>query len=93
MTQGRKIAMLGLPAENFGIGWAHLATNMITIKGTYRRQMFKTWYEMSVLVHSGLDISPDITHRFDAADSGAGLRQHARRPCSKVSSPGRTGKQ
>ena len=66
---------------------------MITIKGIYRRQMFETWYEMSVLVHLGLDISPDITHRFDAADSGAGLRQYAQRPCGKGSSPGLTGKQ
>ena len=68
MTHGGKIAMLGLPAEDFGIDWAHLVTNMITIKGIYGRQMFETWYEMSVLIQSGLDIAPVITHRFDAAD-------------------------
>ena len=45
--------MLGLPAEEFGIDWAHLVTNMITIKGIYGRQMFETWYEMSVLVAVG----------------------------------------
>ena len=68
MTHGGKIAMLGLPAEDFGIDWAHLVTNMITIKGIYGRQMFETWYEMSVLIQSGLDIAPVITHKFGAAD-------------------------
>ena len=66
MTHGGKIAMLGLPTGEFGIDWAHLVTNMITIKGIYGRQMFETWYEMSVLIQSGLDITPVITHRFDA---------------------------
>jgi threonine 3-dehydrogenase len=68
MTHGGKVAMLGLPAEDFGIDWAHLVTNMLTIKGIYGRQMFETWYEMSVLIQSGLDIAPVITHRFGAAD-------------------------
>jgi len=68
MTHGGKVAMLGLPTEEFGIYWAHLVTNMTTIKGIYGRQMFETWYEMSVLIQSGVDISPVITHRFDAAD-------------------------
>lgn len=68
MTHGGKIAMLGLPTGEFGIDWAHLVTNMITIKGIYGRQMFETWYEMSVLIQSGLDITPVITHRFDADD-------------------------
>ncbi len=68
MTHGGKVAILGLPTEQFGIDWAHLVTNMLTIKGIYGRQMFETWYEMSVLIQSGVDISPVITHRFDAAD-------------------------
>jgi len=68
MTHGGKVAMLGLPTEEFGIDWAHLVTNMTTIKGIYGRQMFETWYEMSVLIQSGVDISPVITHRFDAGD-------------------------
>ena len=58
MAHGGKIAMLGLPTENFGIDWSHLVMNMITIKGIYGRQMFETWYWMSVLVQSGVDISP-----------------------------------
>ena len=66
ICHGGKIAMLGLPTENFGIDWAHLVTNMITLKGIYGRQMFETWYWMSVFVESGLDISPVITHRYPA---------------------------
>jgi threonine 3-dehydrogenase len=84
MTHGGKIAMLGLPSADFGIDWAHLVTNMITIKGIYGRQMFETWYEMSVLVHSGLDISPVITHRFDAADYGQAFSTVRSGQCGKV---------
>lgn len=84
MTHGGKVAMLGLPAEEFGIDWAHLVTNMITIKGIYGRQMFETWYEMSVLTQSGLDISPVITHRFDAADFEQAFATVRSAQCGKV---------
>ena len=84
MTHGGRIAMLGLPAEDFGVDWGHLVTNMITIKGIYGRQMFETWYEMSVLVQSGLDISPVITHRFDAADFGQAFAAVRSAQCGKV---------
>ena len=84
MTHGGKIAMLGLPAAEFGIDWAHLVTNMITIKGIYGRQMFETWYEMSVLIQSGLDISPVITHRFDAADFEQAFATLRSGQCGKV---------
>jgi threonine 3-dehydrogenase len=84
MTHGGKIAMLGLPTDDFGIDWAHLVTNMITIKGIYGRQMFETWYEMSVLIQSGLDISPVITHRFDAADFEEAFATVRSGQCGKV---------
>ncbi len=84
MTHGGKIALLGLPAEEFGVDWAHLVTNMITIKGIYGRQMFETWYEMSVLIQSGLDISPVITHRFDAADFEQAFATVRSAQCGKV---------
>ena len=84
MTHGGKIAMLGLPTAEFGIDWAHLVTNMTTIKGIYGRQMFETWYEMSVLIHSGLDISPVITHRFDAADFEQAFATVRNAQCGKV---------
>ncbi len=84
MTHGGKIAMLGLPTEEFGIDWAHLVTNMITIKGIYGRQMFETWYEMSVLIQSGLDIAPVITHRYDAADFEEAFATVRSGRCGKV---------
>ena len=84
MTHGGKIAMLGLPTGEFGIDWAHLVTNMITIKGIYGRQMFETWYEMSVLIQSGLDITPVITHRFNAADFEDAFAAVRGGHCSKV---------
>ena len=84
MTHGGKVAILGLPTEEFGINWAHLVTNMLTIKGIYGRQMFETWYEMSVLIQSGLDISPVITHRFDAADFEQAFATVRSAQCGKV---------
>jgi threonine 3-dehydrogenase len=68
MRHGGSVAMLGLPTQDFAIDWGHLVLNMITIRGIYGRQMFETWYEMSVLIQSGLDLRPVITHRFPAAD-------------------------
>jgi threonine 3-dehydrogenase len=84
MTHGGKIAVLGLPTEQFGIDWAHLVLNMITIKGIYGRQMFETWYEMAVLIQSGVDISPVITHRFDAMDFDAAFETVRSAQCGKV---------
>jgi threonine 3-dehydrogenase len=84
MAHGGKIAMLGLPTEDFGIDWSHFVTNMITLKGIYGRQMFETWYWMSVLIHSGLDISPVITHRFDAADFERAFDTVRSAQCGKV---------
>jgi threonine 3-dehydrogenase len=84
MTHGGKVAMLGLPSEQFPIDWAHLVLNMITIKGIYGREMFETWYEMSVLTKSGVDISPVITHRFDAADFAAAFDTVKAGKCGKV---------
>jgi threonine 3-dehydrogenase len=84
MTHGGKIAVLGLPTEQFGIDWAHLVLNMITIKGIYGRQMFETWYEMAVLIQSGVDITPVITHRFDAMDFDAAFATVRSSRCGKV---------
>jgi len=84
MTHGGRVAMLGLPAQEFPIDWAHLVLNMIAIKGIYGREMFETWYEMSVLIQSGVDISPVITHRFDAADYAAAFETVRSGGCGKV---------
>jgi threonine 3-dehydrogenase len=84
MTHGGKVAMLGLPSEQFPIDWAHLVLNMLTIKGIYGREMFETWYEMSVLTGSGVDISPVITHRFNAADFAVAFDTVKAGECGKV---------
>lgn len=65
---GARIALLGIPSEPFAIDWSTVIFNMLTIKGVYGREMFDTWYKMSILIQSGLDITPVISHRFDAAD-------------------------
>jgi threonine 3-dehydrogenase len=65
---GAKIAMLGLPSEPYVIDWSTVIFNMLTIKGIYGREMYDTWYKMNVLVGSGLDITPVISHRFPAEE-------------------------
>ncbi len=65
---GANVAMLGIPAEPFPIDWSTVIFNMLNLKGIYGREMFDTWYKMNVLIQSGIDISPVITHRFPAAD-------------------------
>jgi len=64
MAHGGKIALLGIPAEEMAIDWHAVIFNMITLKGIYGREMYETWYKMTVMLESGLDISPVITHRF-----------------------------
>jgi threonine 3-dehydrogenase len=64
MSHGAKIAMLGIPAKEMPIDWRQVIFNMLTIKGIYGREMYETWYKMTVMLQSGLDISPIITHRF-----------------------------
>jgi threonine 3-dehydrogenase len=63
MCHGGKIAMLGIPSEPIAIDWNKVVFNMLTIKGIYGREMYETWYKMTVMLQSGLDISPVITHR------------------------------
>ena len=64
MTHGGSVAFLGIPSDEFAINWKTVIFNMLTIKGIYGREMYETWYQMSVLLESGLDIEPVITHRF-----------------------------
>jgi threonine 3-dehydrogenase len=64
MSHGAKIAMLGIPSGEIAIDWKHVIFNMLTLKGIYGREMYETWYKMTVMLESGLDIKPVITHRF-----------------------------
>ncbi len=63
MSHGGKVALLGIPSEEMAIDWNTVIFNMLTIKGIYGREMYETWYKMTVMLQSGLDISPVITHR------------------------------
>ena len=64
LCHGGKIALLGIPSESIAIDWNKVVFNMLTIKGIYGREMYETWYKMSVMLQSGLDIKPVITHRY-----------------------------
>jgi len=73
MCHGGKIAMLGIPNEEIAIDWNKVVFNMLTIKGIYGREMYETWYKMSVMIQSGLDITPVITHRYHFTDFEEGF--------------------
>jgi len=64
MSHGARIAMLGIPSGEMSIDWHTVIFNMLTIKGIYGREMYETWYKMTVMLESGLDITAVITHRF-----------------------------
>ena len=79
MSHGARIAMLGIPSEPIAIDWNQVIFNQLTLRGIYGREMYETWYKMTVMLESGLDISGVITHRlpwqqfeqgFDAMRSG-----------------------
>jgi threonine 3-dehydrogenase len=64
MFHGGKIALLGIMPGSAAIDWNLVVFNQLTLKGIYGREMYETWYKMTSLIQSGLDISPVITHRF-----------------------------
>jgi threonine 3-dehydrogenase len=65
MFHGGNIALLGILPSSAAIDWEKVVFNGLTIRGIYGRKMFETWYKMQVMVQSGLDVTPVITHRFD----------------------------
>jgi threonine 3-dehydrogenase len=84
MSHGAKIAMLGIPSTEMSIDWHKVIFNMLTIKGIYGREMYETWYKMSVMLESGLDISGVITHRFSWRDYEKGFDAMRSGQCGKV---------
>jgi len=64
MAHGGQIAMLGIPDREIAIDWNTVVFNMLAIRGIYGREMYETWYQMSVMLQTGLDVKPVITHRF-----------------------------
>jgi len=73
MAHGGKIAILGIPAKEAPMNWRDVIFNMLTIKGIYGREMYETWYKMSVMMESGVDIEPVITHRYAYSDFQKGF--------------------
>ena len=73
MSHGGKIAVLGIPAQEITMDLRQVIFNMLTIKGIYGREMYETWYKMTVMLESGVDISPVITHRFAYSDFQLGF--------------------
>jgi threonine 3-dehydrogenase len=73
MCHGAKIALLGILPPDTAIDWDFVVFNGLTIKGIYGREMYETWYKMTVMIQSGLDIKPVITHRFHYTDYKKGF--------------------
>lgn len=73
LCHGGKIAMLGIPTGEMAIDWNKVIFNMLTIRGIYGREMYETWYKMTVMLQSGLDITPVITHRLPYTEFQQGL--------------------
>jgi threonine 3-dehydrogenase len=73
MSHGGKVAMLGIPSEPIAIDWNRVIFHQLTLRGIYGREMFETWYKMTVMLESGLDISPVITHRLNWREYAQGF--------------------
>jgi len=85
LAHGAKVAMLGIPAGGeMSIDWNTVIFNMITIKGIYGREMYETWYKMTVMLQSGLNLSPVITHRFGFGDFLEGFEKMASGQSGKI---------
>jgi len=83
MHHGGKIAMLGIPPGDMAIDWNDVIFKGLIIKGIYGREMFETWYKMSSMLQSGLNMEPIITHHFDIDEF---------RPAFELMESGQTGK-
>ena len=73
MCHGGRIAMLGIPEKEMAIDWNTIIFNMLTLRGIYGREMYETWYKMTVMLQSGLDISPIVTHRYHFSEFQKGF--------------------
>ncbi len=71
MAHGAGMAILGIPTDEIPIDVSQIVFNQLSLRGIYGREMYETWYKMSVMLQSGLDISPAITHRFSFRDHEA----------------------
>ncbi|MDP9145292.1 MAG: zinc-binding dehydrogenase, partial [Actinomycetota bacterium] len=81
---GANVAILGIPTDPFPIDWSIVIFNMLNLKGIYGREMFETWYKMNILIESGVDISPVITHRFEVDEFEAAFDATSSQDSGKV---------
>lgn len=84
MANGGRIAILGLSTDEIAVDWSSIVLRMLTIQGVYGREMFETWYQASVLVAGGVDISPVVTHRFSYRDHADAFETVRGGQCGKV---------
>ena len=73
MNHGGRVAILGIMPGEAAVDWMQIVFKGLTLKGIYGREMFETWYKMSTMLQSGLDISPILTHHFAIDDFQAGF--------------------
>ena len=84
MCHGGQVSILGIPSHDTAIDWNKVIFNMLTLKGIYGREMYETWSKMSVMIESGLDISPVITHRLPYTEFQTGFDVMSSGEASKV---------
>jgi threonine 3-dehydrogenase len=84
MRAGGKIALLGILPNGAGVDWDKIIFKGLSIKGIYGREMFETWYKMTALLQSGLDIKPVITHHFPLKDFEKGFELMASGNSGKI---------
>jgi threonine 3-dehydrogenase len=73
MNHGGRVAMLGIPPHEMAIDWNQVIFKGLVLKGIYGREMFETWYKMSAMLQSGLDITPILTHQYDIDEFQSGF--------------------
>ena len=83
MHHGGRVAILGIPPDETSIDWNEVIFKGLILKGIYGREMFETWYKMSSMIQSGLNIQPIITHHFDVEEF---------QPAFELMESGQTGK-
>ena len=84
MCHGARIALLGILPPDTAIDWDLVIFNSLNIKGIYGREMFETWYKMTAMIQSGLDVSPVLTHRFSVDEYEQAFEVMRSRDCAKV---------
>ena len=84
MAHGGGVAILGLPTAEVSLDIGEIVLRMLTVRGIYGREMYETWYKMTVMLRSGLDITPVITHRFHFTEYEAAFAAARSRDSGKV---------